>query len=228
MLILGIVMTLGFYVSIVVFLGNYVAKVLIWTRGKTMNKVPRDKMTPGAFLRGACDVLFFRRLLSVNDVLWIGEWTFHVSFVLVILRHLRYFLDPVPKWVWAVQTPGIIAGYILPLAVLYIFAVKYLVEKKKYVSSYNSFLLVLIFVISVSGLLMKTVYRSDIVSIKAFIMSAVTFRFAPAPGSAFFIFHFLFVLALLVILPSHIFAAPLVLIGARQREENLSQVIHEK
>jgi cytochrome b561 len=111
---------------------------------------------------------------------------------------------------------------------IYIFAVKYLVEKKKYVSRYNSFLLVLIFVISVTGLLMKTIYHPDIVSIKAFIMSAVTFRFAPAPGSAFFIFHFTLVLALLVILPSHIFAAPLVLIGARQREENLNQVIHEK
>ncbi|NJD56653.1 MAG: hypothetical protein FIA94_09655 [Nitrospirae bacterium] len=187
-----------------------------------------DKMSVRAFLQGVCDVLSFRRLLAVNDVLWIGEWIFHVSFVLVILRHLRYFLDPVPPCIWSVQTPGIIAGYLLPLTAMYIFVEKYLVEKKKYVSHYNSLLLGIISFISVSGLLMKTVYHPDVVSIKTFIISAVTFRFAPVPGSSFFILHVIFVLALLVILPTHIFAAPLVLLGARQREENLNRVIHEK
>ena len=111
---------------------------------------------------------------------------------------------------------------------MHIFTVKFLIEKKKYVSSYNLLLLILILALSISGLLMKTVYHPDIVSVKTFVMGIVTFRFPPVPDSALFIFHFVLVLALIVNLPAHIFAAPLVLIGARQREDALSRVIHEQ
>ncbi|HXX56373.1 MAG TPA: hypothetical protein VEI96_00065 [Thermodesulfovibrionales bacterium] len=225
---LGIVLILGYYLSLLVLLGTYAAKVWIWVKKKPVNGVGSDKVTPKTFLLAAGDILFFRRLLSVNDVLWLGEWIFHLSFVLVILGHLRYFLNPVPQWVWALQPFGTVAGYALPFALLYISTVKFLVEKKKYVSSYNFLLLILIFALSISGLLMKTVYHPDIASVKTFVMGMVTFRFGAVPGSALFIFHFALFLALMVNLPTHIFAAPLVLIGARQREETLSRVIHEK
>jgi len=228
MRILGIVLTLGYLLSMLVFLGNCAAKALVWTKSRSVNEVTSDKITLRTFVMAAGDILFFRRLLIVNDILWIGEWIFHFTFILVILRHLRYFLNPVPQWVWALQTPGIIAGYVLPIALAYIFTVKFLIERKKYFSTYNFLLLVLILVISISGLLMKTIYHPDIVSVKTFVMGIVTFGFAAVPGSALFIFHFILVLALILNLPTHIFAAPLVLIGARQREDNLNQVIHEK
>ncbi|MFZ2196842.1 MAG: hypothetical protein WAV13_03850 [Thermodesulfovibrionales bacterium] len=228
MRILGIALTIAYYLSMLVFLGNYVARVLIWAKSKPVNEAMSRKFSIKTLVMAVCDILSFRRLLIANDLLWIGEWTFHVSFVVVILRHLRYFLEPVPRWVWALQTPGIIAGYILPLSLAYIFTVKFLVERKKYVSSYNFSLLVLILLLSVSGLLMKTIYHPDIVSVKTFIMGIVTFRFGAVPENIFFIFHFVLVLALIVNLPVHIFAAPLVLIGAREREEKFKQVIHEK
>jgi len=56
----------------------------------------------------------------------------------------------------------------------------------------------------------------------------VTFTFAAVPADALFIVHFIMFLALIVNLPTHIFAAPLVLIGAREREANFNTVIHEK
>jgi nitrate reductase gamma subunit len=227
MRILGIVLTFGFYLSILIFLGNYAVKVLIWLKDAPSHMERSGRIRLRTFMAAACDILFFRRLLSANDVLWFGEWAFHVSFMLVILRHLRYFLNPVPHWIWAVQTPGIIAGYLLPITLVYILVVKALSEMK-YFSSYNFLLLLLIFVISINGLLMKTIYRPDIVSVKAFIMGILGFGFPAVPGSFFFILHFILVLLLIANLPTHIFAAPLTLIGARQREENLQQVIHER
>lgn len=228
MRILGIALTFAYYLSMLFFFGNYMAKVLIWIKSKTVNETMSHKLTMKTMVMAVCDILSFRRLLIVNDLLWIGEWTFHVSFVVVILKHLRYFLDPVPQWVWALQTPGIIAGYVLPVSLVYIFIVKFLVESKKYVSSYNFLLLVLILLLSVSGLLMKTINHPDIVSVKTFIMGIVTFGPTAVPGSAFFIFHFMLILALIVNLTTHIFAAPISLIGAREREENFNQVMHEK
>ena len=228
MSITGAILTICYYLSLVAFLAHYAAKALTWAKSGPARTVTSKDIKLNALLKGVCDILFLRRLLLVNDILWIGEWLFHFTFILVILRHLRYFLNPVPQWVWALQTPGIIAGYVLPVSLAYILIVKFLVEKKKYFSTYNFFLLLLMLALSVSGLLMKTVYHPDIVSVKTFALGIVTFRFAAAPASALFIFHFAVVLALIVNLPTHVFAAPLVLVGARQREEALNEVIHEK
>jgi nitrate reductase gamma subunit len=164
----------------------------------------------------------------VNDVLWIGEWVFHVSFVFVVLRHLRYFIDPIPQWIWSIQTPGIIAGYILPVALVYIVAMKVIIEKKKYVSSYNFFLIAMIFTIGVTGLLMKIVFRPDVLGIKEFVLGAVTFRLLNAPESTLFTIHFLMVLIMFICLPTHIFAAPLTLLESGQRNERIKGLVHEK
>jgi [DsrC]-trisulfide reductase subunit M len=228
MRIAGVVLTLGYYLSMLILLGNYAAKALIWTQSKPLNETVFRKPSVKTFVMAVCDILSFRRLLIANDLLWIGEWIFHVSFVFVMLRHLRYFLDPVPQWVWSVQFAGILAGYILPVSLVYILTVKFRIEKKMYFSSYNFLLLALIFALSVSGLLMKTIFHPDIVSVKTFTMGMVTFAFAAVPASALFIFHFIAFLALIVNLPTHIFAAPLSLISARERDENINQVIHEK
>jgi len=228
MLIAGVVLTLGYYLSMLILFGNYAAKVLLWTKSKPLNEAISREPSVKTFVMAVCDILSFRRLLIANELLWIGEWIFHASFVLVMLRHLRYFLNPVPQWVWSVQFAGVLAGYILPASLVSIVTVKFLVEKKKYVSSYNFLLLALIFVLTVSGLLMKTIFHPDIVSVKTFVMGMVTFTFADVPANGLFIFHFLMLLALIVNLPTHVFAAPLSLISAREREENINQVIHEK
>lgn len=224
----GVVLTLGFYLSMLILFGNYAAKAFIWTKSKPLNEKVFRKPSVKALVMAVCDILSFRRLLIANECLWIGEWIFHMSFILVMLRHLRYFLNPVPQWVWGAQQFGIIAGYVLPVSLVYILTVKFLIEKKNYVSSYNFLLLILILALGVSGLLMKTIFHPDIVAVKTFTMGIATFSFAAARTSALFIFHFFLFLALIVNLPTHIFAAPLSLISARERDENLNQVIHEE
>ncbi|MGD0282128.1 MAG: hypothetical protein ABSB95_07180, partial [Dissulfurispiraceae bacterium] len=94
-------------------------------------------------LKTAGDIFFLTRLLKTNDVLWFGEWLFHCSFLLVVLRHLRYVLYPVPGWVAFLQPAGIIAGYLLPAALLYILISKLAVERS-YAPLYNLFLVVLL------------------------------------------------------------------------------------
>ena len=225
----GIILALGYYLSIMIFYGNYIAKGMIWLRSEPSKTiVPNNRISLRIFGTSVCDILFFRRLLSVNDVLWLGEWIFHFSFLLVILRHLRYFINPIPQWIWGIQTTGVIARYILPVALVYIVVMKVIIEKKKYVATYNFFLIAILFLIGVTGLLMKIVFRPDVLGIKEFILGAVTFRFVNAPESALFITHFLMFLVLLTWLPTHIFAAPLTLFASRQREELVKGLVHEK
>ncbi len=174
------------------------------------------------------DVVFFWRLLMVNPALWFGEWVFHVSFLLVVLRHLKYFLHTVPEWVWWVQVPGLIAGYVLPLSLVYILVIRRFSVQEKYSSPANMFLLVLLLVISSLGLLMNTVFRADIVMVKLFIQGILCFSPAAVPGSILFLLHFSLVLVLIPFLPTHILTAPLVMLEAEKRELALPLVMHEK
>ena len=180
-----------------------------------------------AFVGAAVDVALLRRLFVVNPALWIGEWTFHAALFVIILRHLRYFTNPVPAWVVWAQTPGWIAGFLLPGALLYILAVRLLAGQEKFSSPANLLMLADVLAIAVTGLLMSTRYRADLTAAKLFALGIVTFTPAPPPLSIFFLSHLGLVLALLLYVPSHVFTAPLVMMDARGRELELRRVMHD-
>jgi nitrate reductase gamma subunit len=189
---------------------------------------PVPPSTAKVWVLTAADVVLFARLLMVNPALWVGEWVFHASFLMVVLRHLRYFLNPVPAWVWWVQTPGTIAGYVLPLSLVYILIIRLFTKREKYASPANIFLLCLVLVISSLGVLMHALYKPNLVDVKLFAFGIMTLNPAAAPDSALFVMHFSLVLVLIPFLPTHIFTAPLVMMEARKREQALRLVMHEE
>jgi hypothetical protein len=81
--------------------------------------------------------------------------------------------------------------------------------------------------IAVTGLLMSTRYRADLVAVKLFTLGIVTFAPAPPPLSALFLIHLGLALALLLYLPSHVFTAPLVMMDAQSRNRELRRVMHD-
>lgn len=180
-----------------------------------------------AFVSSALDVIFFRRLFTSNKVLWLGSWAFHAAFVLVVLRHLRYFLNPVPDCIQCVQPFGVVAGYILAFSLLYVVIARS-VARVKYVSYQNYVILGLLFFISSTGLLMRNFFRPDLIDVKSFIMGIVALRPAPLPAGFFFSLHFFLVLLLVPFLPFHFFTAPFVSFEARRREDLLGEVMHDK
>lgn len=226
---MGIVLTLCTYAAILTFFGVAFSRFMIlWNASRAFRTVSLQK-PPDLFviLKMAGDIVFLTRLLKTNDLLWIGEWIFHCSFLLVVLRHLRFVLDPIPDWVSCLQTPGLIAGYILPVSLISILLMK-LGKEKRYFPLYNLFLLVLLFLIGASGLLVKTVFLTDMTAAKNFMLGVFTFSPAEPPSSFLFSVHYILVLILLACLPSHIFTAPFVIMEARIRDEGLGTVMHEK
>lgn len=226
---MGTLLALGYYAATLAFLYGVLSRfLLLWRAFRSPGPAgrPLTKTTPSAFIKAAGDVLFLGRLLRANDVLWAGEWLFHASFVLVALRHMRFLFEPVPGWIAFIQPAGIVAGYVLPFTLLYILAAK-LCTERRYASSYNFFLLALIFLISVTGILLRTAFRTDSTQVKIFILGALGFRPEAAPADFLFLAHYLLVLVLVFYLPSHIFTAPFVMLDAREREEELKRLIHE-
>jgi nitrate reductase gamma subunit len=176
----------------------------------------------------AIDIISFRRIMEASGPLWFGSLVFHLSFLLVALGHLRYFTDPVPGCIQDLQTCSVISGFLLPASVVYLLSIRVLSAKHRYLTYHNYLILGLVLFIGATGLLMRTVFRADLVTIKGFAYGLVTLHPGVLQDSYLFALHFALVLFLVLILPSHIFSAPLVIIEARRREQELRMVMHDR
>ena len=224
---MGILLALCAYGAYMVFAYRIAWRIMIvWQGSSDTGSDSPFRTTPVTASRAIGDILFFSRLFCVNPRLWIGEWIFHSSFLLVVLRHLRYVANPIPEWVFALQPIGIGAGYVLPFSLLYILSVKLALEKKKYMSNFNFFFLGLLLIISFSGLLMRITVRPDMVPIKDFMIGIFTFAPGLSPEYGLFSLHFIAAFVFLVCLPTHIFAAPFSVVNARQRDAGLKSLMH--
>ena len=227
---MGTVIIIAAYGVYAAFWVRLFLHTLAWWRGRAEDTVvflPRRPSTMATWVLTVRDVVLFWRLLKVNPVLWFGEYLFHLSFLLVALRHLRFFLEPVPSWVWGLQIPGLIAGYVLPFSLVYILIVRYFSEREKYSSRANMFLLVLLVAISKIGLMMNIFSKPDLIGVKLFTLGILSFTPEPLPAGALFPLHVILVLVVVALVPSHIVTAPLVMLEARKRDLGLPQVMHE-
>lgn len=147
--------------------------------------------------------------------LWLFGIIFHYSFLIVVIRHMRLFLNPVPEVVafldWFdsmfeigvpsmyMTTAGLIGGATL------LFCRRLVNRHVRYISLMNDYFpLVLIFSIGVTGALMRHFLRGgiDIVSIKQLAVGLVTF--SPVINSdigAIFYIHVFLVSTLLIYFP---------------------------
>jgi nitrate reductase gamma subunit len=224
-----ILLTVLVYCVYAAFCWRVIFHSLIWYRatGGTKHSVALSPVESfRAWAETAADVVLFRRLFHDSGLLWISAWIFHISFLLVVVRHLRYFMNPVPGCIVGLQTLGLIAGYILPASIVSIAFVR-MAAREKYVSRFNYFVLGLVFLIGVSGLMLH-VFRVDLAGVKEFVLGIFTFSFRPVPHSPLFIVHFLLVLILVLSLPFHLFIAPVIMHEARRRESELKRVLHGK
>lgn len=194
------------------------------------NKLEAPNTTAEVVARMALEILTFRSLFrntksEIHDGpkvtyesskwLWLFALMFHYSFLLIVLRHLRLFLTPVPEWVtWLELGDGLMEigqptlymtdAFIL-LGLGYLFGRRIWDRKVRYISLINDYFpLVLIFGIAFTGILMRYFLRTDIdiVNIKQLAVGLVTFQptIGAEIGSIFYI-HLFLVCALLVYFP---------------------------
>jgi nitrate reductase gamma subunit len=224
-----IVLITAVYATYAAFWVRFLMHALVWWKAvqRSSPEAPAPISVKACVLTMA-DAVLFARLFRVDPALWFAEWSFHSSLLLVLLRHLRYFLDPVPMWVWSMQTPGLIAGFILPLALLLILVIRLKRRKEQYSSKLNLFLLTLVLGISLIGLLMNLWFRPNLVDVKLFVLGFLGLSPSPVPEQGLFLVHFSMVLLLLPFLPTHVFTAPFVMMEARKRQQTLQQVMHDE
>ncbi|MBE0614700.1 MAG: respiratory nitrate reductase subunit gamma [Burkholderiales bacterium] len=159
---------------------------------------PAPTTTGGVVLRMMREVFLFESLFKANLWIWLFGWMFHVSLALVLARHLRYFTEPVWFWVGWVQPFGMYGGLAMVVGLAGLWARRFLVERIRYISTPSDHLmLVLLLGIGISGLSMKFLDHTDIVSLKAFALGLILFDWQPLPAHPVLYVH-LFLVALLI------------------------------
>ncbi|HQR59032.1 MAG TPA: hypothetical protein PK503_06795, partial [Azonexus sp.] len=109
----GIVFAILFYLVTLMFVVGLFYRISTYARTPAPLKIPTTPAPTtrtGVALRMAREVLFFESLFKANLWIWSMGWLFHASLALVLMRHLRYFTEPVWGWVAMMQPFGMYAG----------------------------------------------------------------------------------------------------------------------
>jgi len=154
-----------------------------------------------------------------DKFLWLGSLAFHWCFLVIVLRHFRFFTEPAASFVYWLQTiDGLfdiavptfyLTNAIIVIALLYLLGRRIFNLKIKYISLMTDYLAIfLILGIVLSGIWMRYFDKVNLVGVKAVAMGWVTFGSnvntvvteLTNVGSIFYI-HILFVSALLIYFP---------------------------
>lgn len=141
--------------------------------------------------------------------LWLAGLAFHVTFFVVLVRHLRFFTEPIPFFVnltdsldgfMQVGTPHLlITGVVLLLAAAYLFFRRISIPQVRYISlPADYFPLFLIMSIAISGIFMRYFTKVDIVKVKALTMGLVTLGPVVTDGVGVIFFIHIFLISILL------------------------------
>ncbi|MBM3564574.1 MAG: nitrate reductase [Alphaproteobacteria bacterium] len=194
-----------FYAAAAVFGLGVAYRVWLYARTPAPLKIPTTPAPltkSGVALRLAREVCLFESLFKANKWIWIFAVMFHAALLLVILRHIRYFQEPVWFWVKLVQPFGLYAAFAMLAGLLGLWARRIVVERIRYISNPSDHLmLALLFGIAASGVALKYGARTDIVAVKAFMLGLMRLDLQPLPADPLLLVHLALVIALMIVFP---------------------------
>ena len=163
---------------------------------------PAPTTSGGVLLRMVREVVLFESLFKSSKWTWLFGWTFHFALLLVTLRHLRYFQEPVWLPIALVQPFGTYAGFAMVAALFGLWARRWLVDRVRYISTPSDHLmLVLLLAIGLTGLGMRFVEHTDIVAVKMFTLGMLRFEWSALPADPVLLAHLGLVAVLMLIFP---------------------------
>jgi len=203
--VLTAIFAIAFYAATAILVVGVGARVFRYARTPAPLKIattPAPTTRTGASLRMLREVTLFESLFKSNKWIWLFGYMFHAALTLVLLRHFRYFTEPVWTWIVLLQPFGKYAGFAMVLGLAGLLVRRISVPRVRYISAPSDYLmLILIMAIGFSGLAMKYVAHTDIVALKAFFLGLMYLDWQPFPADFVLIVHLTLVLALMAIFP---------------------------
>lgn len=182
----------------------------------------------GVILRMALEILLFRSLFrntraemgagprltyGEEKYLWLAALAFHWSFLIVVVRHFRLFLEPIPVCVdflakadgfFQVAVPALYLTDVVFMGALAFLLLRRVTDRRvRYISLITDYVaLFLLLAIGLSGILMRYFLRVDVVEVKQWALGFFGLHpTLPAGLGADFYVHLFLVSCLVAILP---------------------------
>ncbi|MDJ0871944.1 MAG: respiratory nitrate reductase subunit gamma [Gammaproteobacteria bacterium] len=197
-----------FYAAFIILVAGLAFKIRqYWTTPAPLKipTTPAPTTTTGVVFRMGRELVFFESLFRSSKWTWIFGWMFHIGLFLVLARHLRYFIEPVWWWVELIQPFGKYGAFAMLAGLAGLWARRLLVDRVRYISAPSDHLMLALLIgIGATGALMTYVTHTDIIALKAFLLSLMYFdwlNMQPLPGDPILVLHLTLVAALMIIFP---------------------------
>ncbi len=201
------------------------AKSLPWVKSSNL-EAPHNFR--GVLGRMFLEIFFFRSLFrntkmslkegarvvyGANQWLWLGGLAFHYAFLIIFLRHFKFFAEPVPVWVdflqqmdgfFQVGVPSILlTDIVLVAALTYLFLRRVIIPQVRFISLPGDYFpLFLLGTIATSGICMRHFSKVDIVAVKELGTGLLSFHpNLPEGIGLLFYIHFFLVMTLIAYFP---------------------------
>lgn len=194
-----------FYFATLVLLVGLANKILQYARTPAPLKIPTTPAPvtkSGVIFRMIREVVLFESLFKGNKWTWIFGWIFHFGLLLVTLRHIRYFMDPVWLPIQHIQPFGIYGGIAMVVGLAGLWSRRFLVDRVRYITGPSDHLILALLVgIGLTGLGMSFVIHVDVISVKQFFLGLMRFNVQPLPADPLLLLHLLLVVILMIVFP---------------------------
>jgi nitrate reductase gamma subunit len=194
-----------FYLAAFSLIGGLGIRIYQFATTPAPLKIPiasAAKTRRGVAFRMFREVAFFETLFKSNKWIWLFGMLFHAGLLLVVLRHLRYFTQPVWFWVELIQPFGLYAGFAMLIGLIGLLLRRIVLTAIRYISAPSDYLmLVLLIAIGASGYSMKFAAHTDIVAVKQFFLGLMVFDWQPIPADLPLLVHLSLVAILMIIFP---------------------------
>jgi len=148
-----------------------------------------------------------------NKLLWAGALAFHWSFLVIFLRHLRFFMEPVPRFVGVLESVDgffqlavptfLLTDAVIVAALLYLLGRRLFNPQVRYISLLTDyFALFVLLGIAGTGIAMRYLWKLDLVGVKELALGLVTLKpVVPEGLGALFFVHLALVSLLFAYFP---------------------------
>jgi nitrate reductase gamma subunit len=158
---------------------------------------------------GSADGVDVKVRYASSKWLWLFALIFHYAFLVVVIRHLRLFTEPVPAWLAPLEfadtflqigVPNLyISGVVLLLGVMLLLLRRMIVPQVSFISQpADYFPLFLIGAIGTTGILLRYFSKASVMDIKEFLLNLASFTPKIPEGLTTVFFVHLFLVSVLL------------------------------
>jgi len=163
---------------------------------------PAPRTYTGVAVRLLKEIFLFASLFRASKWTWIFSWLFHAALIVVVLSHLRFFLNSVPGWVNTLGIIGHYAGIVMIGSLAGLLLRRLVVARVRYISVPSDYLMLLLFIaLAGTGLLMHYTYFVDLYLVREFSLGLKSATVNELPASIVLAIHIALVAIMLFIFP---------------------------